>query len=105
MMYFNIDPWLASALVRTDSTPLELIPYALLGFLVVMIVLAILMASTSLVGFLFRLVGKEKTGGVPETQKPGGSEPDSETLLVVAAAVAVALDRPHRIASVEKKES
>lgn len=95
----------ASSMVRADSTPIELIPYALLGFGVVMAVLAILMAITALLGRIFGKVdGNRSAKKVEEGPNPSSAGLDREEMLVVAAAVASVVDQPHRIVSVTVKE-
>lgn len=94
-----------SSLLPANGSALDSIPYALFGFFVVITVLALLMMVTVLIGLFFRFFSR---AGSRVTKPESPATPtlaavDKELVLVVAAAVAATLDRPHRIHSISEE--
>lgn len=100
---------------------LENITEMLVGFVFVIVVLGILAAATEGIGFVFKYLAKhkanavaaalvekaqaaEKTASVPPAGNASEEIPP-EILVVIAAAVHMALKRPHRIVSIRPADS
>jgi Na+-transporting methylmalonyl-CoA/oxaloacetate decarboxylase gamma subunit len=86
------------------------LPFQLIGISVVLVALLVLYATCSAVSIYFRKVGPPPTPVAAPTPPPEAATlpvPESDVVLaaVIAAAVAVAIDRPHRVLEIHPAEA
>lgn len=92
-------------LAAEDLSMSELLQFLVSGLLVVLITLMVLALFCTVMGLVFKSGAKPRSRTKlvttpPQQLRPSSEQPEDHTTIVIAAAVASAIDQPHRIVHV-----